>query len=119
MNKIMKKIMAIFLVSVMVLSSIAVKPVTSEAKVKMPDKSEKLLDHIAEYATLIIIYEPKKTWTKMQMNNDTYFEALSCIGGPFTSEKQLHKSCYNHFGKKGYNVIRQITRFLFLSFQSN
>lgn len=113
MNKIMKQIMAILLASVMVLSSIAVKPVTSEAKVKLPGKSEKLVEDMADYATKYIVYKPKKSWTKVKLNNETYFDAVTYLRSwcdrdynyAFSSEDELHKYCYSYFGKSGYKDV--------------
>lgn len=109
LNKVVKKCVAVALLAVMIASVWMVEPV--QAKVTMPAKSEKLVKNVSDFGTMLVVYEPQKSWTKVTLNNDTCFRALvpilyDCEGKyAFSSAKEINKACYKYFGKNGYKDV--------------
>ncbi|MGN0414678.1 MAG: hypothetical protein ACI4FX_04220 [Agathobacter sp.] len=104
-----KRIFAVLLALVMACSVLTVEPVS--AKVTMPAKSATLVKRMSDYVTMQVCYSPKKSWTKIPMNNETCFSALvpvlyDCEGKyEFSSEKQINNLCYKYFGRNGYKDV--------------
>ena len=72
MKKYLNCIMALLL-SVGFVVAVVGEPLVAMAKVKMPDKSQILVERISDYVALEIVESPKNTWTKVKMDNKTYF----------------------------------------------
>lgn len=73
--------------------------------VKMPVKSAVLVERLSDYITDKMISEPQKSWTEIELNDNTYLKALDMIMCDsegvycFDSKKQLSDKFYNYFGK--------------------
>lgn len=103
-------ILTVLLLSLL-LSVVALDPVSVSAKVTMPAKSSVLVKNTTNYITKCMAQSPKKSWTKLKMNNKTCFDAISYICDQcdhkdiFKSEGQLHTYCYDYFGRTGYKNV--------------
>lgn len=112
-----KSFKALILAVVMVCAVLAAEPVN--AAVTMPAKSATLVKRMSDYTTMKICYQPQKAWTKVTMNNETYFSALvpilyDCEGKyEFSSEQQIHDLCYKYFGKTGYKDVTTNEHFFY------
>lgn len=115
----MKKRLRAFIFAVVMVCSLLVVAEPASAAVNMPEKSATLVKRMADYTTAQICFEPKKAWTKIAMNNETYFSALKQVlydgegKYEFDSEKQLHNLCYKYFGKTGYKDITTNNHFYY------
>lgn len=111
MRKYVGRVMTCCFCLIMVFSIIVSEPATVMAKVNMPAKSEKLVKRMSDYTTLYIVEQPKRSWTKIKINNDTIMETASVTichyenKYCFDSQKQVHNLCYKYFGKTGYKDV--------------
>lgn len=111
MKKIKKNITIMYVILLLIITGIFLKPVSIKGAVKMPAKSYTLVKNTSSYITKCIIFTRKKTWTKIDLNNKNCFDAIAylCMQCDnkyiFKSADQLHAYCYNYFGKVGYKDV--------------
>lgn len=106
----MKKKLKVILCFIVIISSV-ISQVPAQAKVNMPASSSKLIKSISLYVSEQMALNPQKKFTKIELNNKMYYRALaesiSTYGHKFkfNSEKEIHKLCYDIFGKPGYKDV--------------
>ncbi len=106
----MKKKLKVILCFIVIISSV-INQVPAQAKVKMPASSSELIKSISPYVSEQIAIKARKKFTKIELNNKMYYRALvesiNTYGNKFkfNSEKEIHKLCYDIFGKPGYKDV--------------
>lgn len=106
----MKKKLKVILCIIVIISSV-ISQVQAQAKVNMPASSSELIKSISPYVSEQIAIKAKKKFTKIELNNKMYYRALvesiNTYGNKFrfNSEKEIHKLCYDIFGKPGYKDV--------------
>lgn len=106
----MKKKLKVILCFIVIISSV-ISQVPAQAKVNMPASSSELIKSISPYVSEQIAIKAKKKFTKIELNNKMYYRALvesiNTYGNKFrfNSEKEIHKLCYDIFGKPGYKDV--------------